>query len=117
MKGKVLLLNQHYLPLNILKMNKAINKWMKGKAVIVESNNNSYFTYEGERYNFPIVMRMNYFVNITKKRNLKDFYTKQNVWKRDKGRCQYCGKKLKINEFTVDHIVPKKMEVRESGLI
>ena len=108
MKGKVLLLNQHGLPLNILKMNKAINKWMKGKVEILETVDDSYFTYEGKEQQFPTVMIMKYFVNVTKKRNLKDFYTKANVWKRDKGVCQYCGKTVTLQEFTVDHVVPKK---------
>ena len=32
--------------------------------------------------------------------------TKKNIYYRDGGMCQYTGKKLSINEFTVDHIKP-----------
>lgn len=107
MIGKVLLLNQSYLPLAVLKMRKAMNKWINGKADILEEQEEG-FMYNGKMQNFPIVMVMKYKVDVSKKRNLKDFYTKTNVWKRDKGICQYCGKKVSIQEFTVDHIVPKK---------
>lgn len=108
MKGKVLLINIDESPLNVLKMNKAIKKWMKGKAEILETIDNEFFTYEGETYSFPSVIKMRYYVNMHKKRYLRDFYSKENVWKRDNGICQYCGKKVSLGEFTVDHVIPKK---------
>jgi hypothetical protein len=108
MKGKVLLVNIDESPLNVLKMNKAINKWMKGKAEIVESIDDKYFFHEGKKHNFPSVIKMRYYVVIKKTRHLKDFYSKENVWKRDKGVCQYCNTKVSLDDFTVDHVIPKK---------
>lgn len=29
------------------------------------------------------------------------------VWKRDEGRCRFCGAGLTRNEFTLDHLLPK----------
>ena len=33
--------------------------------------------------------------------------TKHNIYLRDEGTCQYCGKKLKKSEATLDHLKPK----------
>lgn len=107
MKQKVLLLNQHNLPLDIMHMKKAIKKICKGKAEIVATASGS-FKYEGKTYPKPIIMRMNYYINISSKKTIRE-YSKLNVWKRDKGICQYCGKPVSIKEYTVDHIHPKKL--------
>ena len=34
-------------------------------------------------------------------------FSKRNVFLRDKGKCQYCNTSLMLNNFTIDHIVPK----------
>jgi len=109
MSKQVLLLNQHDLPLNVLKMKKAFNLIYKEKAEMVKEIPNSEFYHNGQRFSYPSVIRMKYFVNITKKQSLGDCYTKLNVWKRDKGKCQYCGKKMSSNKFTVDHVKPKML--------
>lgn len=33
--------------------------------------------------------------------------SRKNLWKRDKGMCQYCSKKLKTTDMTIDHLLPK----------
>lgn len=104
--NKVLLLNQHYLPLNIIKMNRAIKMYCKGKVEILEGYGS--FNYDGKEIQMPIIMRMKYFVNISKKKVIKE-YSKLNVWKRDKSVCQYCGKYVTIKDYTVDHVYPKKL--------
>ena len=107
MRGKVLLINQHHLPLSIHNMDRAMLLWYKNKTDIIESYEDRYMDVFGEVMNQPSVMRMRYFVNITKQRHLKDHYSKLNVWKRDKGTCQYCGKHVTSKSFTVDHVVPR----------
>lgn len=34
-------------------------------------------------------------------------FNRHNVWLRDKGRCQYCSTKLRMDEFTYEHIIPQ----------
>jgi 5-methylcytosine-specific restriction endonuclease McrA len=34
-------------------------------------------------------------------------FTTKNLWQRDKGICQYTGKKLKPNEGNIDHVTPR----------
>lgn len=107
--SSVLLVNSHNLPLNVMPKSKALHMWVKGKADIVESHNDKFFYVWGDKFELPTVMRMRYFVNITKKRQLKDYYNRLNVWKRDEGICQYCGKRVKSQNFTVDHVTPRKL--------
>ena len=33
-------------------------------------------------------------------------FTRNNIYKRDKNICQYCGKKFKTEELNIDHVVP-----------
>lgn len=107
-KNAVLLLNQHNLPLNVMPLDRALHMWVKGKTDIVEAYEDRFFYVWGDKFAVPTVMRMRYFVNITKKRQLKDFYNRLNVWRRDKGKCQYCGKEVNTQNFTVDHVLPRK---------
>ena len=37
----------------------------------------------------------------------KVVFCRKNLWNRDKRRCQYCSKEPKIDEITIDHIVPR----------
>ena len=89
-------------------LDRALHKWVGGKTDIVESIKDRHFYVWGDKYNVPTVMRMRYFVKLHKKRNLKDFYNRLNVWRRDEGRCMYCGKKVNTQNFTVDHVIPRK---------
>lgn len=34
-------------------------------------------------------------------------FSRSNIFKRDKYRCQYCGDKLNCGELTFDHVIPK----------
>ena len=38
-------------------------------------------------------------------------FNRNNVWLRDKGRCQYCDNKVSRSSFTYDHVIPR----RQSG--
>lgn len=40
--------------------------------------------------------------------------TRYNLYKRDKGKCSYCGKLLKMSEMTVDHVIPKSQKGKDS---
>jgi 5-methylcytosine-specific restriction endonuclease McrA len=34
-------------------------------------------------------------------------FSRHNVYARDRGRCQYCGLKVRRDEFTYDHVIPR----------
>lgn len=37
-------------------------------------------------------------------------FNRKNVYIRDGGCCQYCGKKVSLSEFTFDHVVPRHLD-------
>ncbi len=52
----------------------------------------------------PSVVRLLKFV----KRNKKPVkFSRQNIYARDKSRCQYCGVKFSPEDLTYDHVLPK----------
>jgi 5-methylcytosine-specific restriction endonuclease McrA len=36
-------------------------------------------------------------------------YSRENVFMRDKYKCQYCGEKFPYKELTIDHVIPKSL--------
>lgn len=42
---------------------------------------------------------------VHRKRAVK--FSRHNVYARDKGRCQYCGRRVSRDEFTYEHVVPR----------
>lgn len=52
----------------------------------------------------PAVVRLIRFVGF-RKRDIK--FSRQNLYARDKYRCQYCGDKLPPKELTCDHVIPR----------
>ncbi len=61
----------------------------------------------------PEVIRLNSYNKIPKHR-LK--LSRRNLFKRDKNQCQYCGIKLKSQDATIDHVVPKSTGGKTSWL-
>lgn len=105
----VLLLNQNYEPLTILKLKRAITLLFLGKVDIIENEDGKEVHAITMALPVPSVIRLKYFVQIKR----KDIpLTKKNIIKRDKHQCQYCGKRTGV--MTTDHIIPKALGGDES---
>ena len=35
-------------------------------------------------------------------------FSRENIYARDKGKCQYCGQKVKLDEFEYEHVTPRR---------
>jgi 5-methylcytosine-specific restriction endonuclease McrA len=46
--------------------------------------------------------------------NLRVPFSRRNIYKRDRYRCQYCGARPAVAELTVDHVVPRAMGGRST---
>jgi 5-methylcytosine-specific restriction endonuclease McrA len=98
-----LLLNTTFEPLNVVSWKKAIIMVMLGKVEVVE---------EYERIirgisfaiRLPAVIRLNRFIK--RKPPLVKF-SRQNLYVRDRGKCQYCGTPFEHKELTYDHVIPR----------
>jgi 5-methylcytosine-specific restriction endonuclease McrA len=98
-----LLLNSTFEPLRVVTWKKAIIMVMLEKVKVLEE-------YEcmirGVSFalRLPAVIRLNHFINwrapIVK-------FSRQNLYVRDKGRCQYCGSPFEPRDLTYDHIIPR----------
>ena len=103
---KVLLLNADYLPLDIISIEKAYIHLCNEKADLV-------YTYDiplqgvKKEYPYPSVIRLKHYANVNKPSKLHEPYNRRNVYKRDGGKCQYCGEEITFAKMTIDHVVPR----------
>ena len=100
----VLLLNQNYEPLTILKLKRAITLLILGKVDMIEKEDGKVIHAVSISYRVPSVIRLRYYIHIKRK---EISLTKKNIIKRDNHQCQYCGKKTGL--MTADHILPKAL--------
>ncbi len=105
----VLLLNQNYEPLTVLKLKRAVNLLLLGKVDLIENDRSGYLRSINIKIPVPSVLRLKYYVQIKRK---EIPLNKKNILKRDNYECQYCGKKG--GQMTTDHIIPKAMGGEDS---
>lgn len=98
----VLLLNQNYEPLTILKLRRAITLLFLNKVDLIENEERKFIHSVSLRFPFPSVVRLKYFIKIKRK---EIPLTKRNIIKRDSHQCQDRAKKIGV--MTADHIIPK----------
>ncbi len=103
LKGRVLVLNGNYEPLNVSTVKRAITLIYLGKAEIVHRYDGGVLRAERLAIPRPSVIKLKYFIKI-KRREIP--LTKKNILKRDNYTCQYCG--TREGPMTIDHVIPKK---------
>jgi 5-methylcytosine-specific restriction endonuclease McrA len=105
-----LVLTHTYEPYERCSWDDAMKKFLKGSADVLEWT--EHLVWEGiievsgkiyERLFRPMVIRL---LNpFSRKRSVR--FSRENVYARDKGCCQYCGKKVTRKESTLDHVTPR----------
>ena len=100
---QVLLLNITYEPLRIINWKKAITLLCLGKVEVIEE-----YSREIHAISFtvrlPSVVRLLYLV---RRPNGPVKFSRQNIYARDRYKCQYCGGRFATEELTYDHILPR----------
>ena len=75
------------------------------KVEVVEQYANEFIRSARQLWNVPCVVR---YVKARHKQQSKIVrLSKSSVYARDKGQCQYCQKKIKLNVSTLDHVIAK----------
>lgn len=90
-------------PLSVESAQDAIQKVLRGRADIVEAYEGEWCRSQKLTIQIPKVVVIRELAHVRGKPK----FTRRNVWLRDKGRCQYCGEKVEMSEFTFDHVKPK----------
>lgn len=103
LSSRVLVLNATYEPIHICNVHRAVILIFKGVAVMQEKTD--FLLHSVNRaFTAPSVIRLVHYVAIPYKKRL---VSKNSILIRDRFLCQYCGKPLRSQEVTLDHIVPK----------
>ena len=97
----VLVLNLDYRPLNICNVRRAFLLLLNGKAEMVEQYAEDLVSAEA-RFSRPSVIKLQYLV---KRPPTGPRLVRQEVFRRDKHTCQYCG--VQSRELTIDHVLPR----------
>ena len=98
---KVLVLNSAYQPINVTTLQRGFNLVFKGKAEIVEHDDDRPIVTDQKVYRRPLVIRIFRAIQLPFR---KVPLTRHNIFRRDDGKCVYCGSK---NTLTLDHVTPK----------
>lgn len=102
-KRGALLLNSSFEALNVISWQKSIVLWLTGKVEVLEFH--ELFVHSPSAvFPVPSVIRLKTYVPSLNHRRVR--FSKYNVYLRDRGVCQYCGKKCSNHELTIDHVIP-----------
>ena len=102
----VLVLNKSYMPLGRISWRDAFGMVFTGRAEVVEEYTDWLVRSAKEIFRVPSIIRfLSKASCVFKRRGVK--FNRKNVYLRDKGECQYCGKTVGMADFTYDHVVPK----------
>ena len=99
----VLLLNITYEPLKIINWKKAITLLCLGKVEVIEEHSREIHSVSFT-VKLPSVIRL---LKLVKRQRSSIKFSRQNIYARDRYKCQYCGSQYSTEDLTYDHISPK----------
>ena len=99
-----LVLDISYRPLGRISWERAIKLLFQDKVEVVDEYEDKTVRSQTLEWKVPSIIRFLKLVNPTKKA-IK--FSRENVYARDKGKCQYCGIKVPRHKSTYDHVIPK----------
>jgi 5-methylcytosine-specific restriction endonuclease McrA len=103
---KTLVLNKSWEPESVIGWQRAVSLVYTGRAEIVEENSNKIIHSVTSKMEMPSVIRL---LSPRRSRKAGAKYTKNNVYLRDRGCCQYCGINLPKADATLDHVLPRAL--------
>lgn len=98
-----LVLNAYYQPIDQISWQRAVSKMVTEKIEVLEYYADRVVHTISQAFQIPSVIRI---LSVVKgKKGVR--FSRENVFKRDKGTCQYCHKLVAREDFTLDHVIPK----------
>lgn len=102
-ESATLLLDNRYMPVSIISWTRAISLLWLGKVEVVETYDKVVHS-PSVAIHVPAVVRLIRRL-VNPKPRLR--FSRQNIYLRDNGACQYCRRQLGVDECTFDHVVPR----------
>lgn len=99
-----LVLDVSYQPVRILPWQEAI-VWVFERIVEVVDQHPRRIGTPNPEWAVPVPSVVRFIRPLSRKRVVK--FSRQGIYARDHGNCQYCGNRVARNEFTYDHVVPR----------
>jgi 5-methylcytosine-specific restriction endonuclease McrA len=104
--SEILVLDMNWQPQSFCTWKRAAKLLYEGRAQVVKEDE------DGRRLNTPsfsygmprVIVVRNAWV---RRKRMAVPFSRRNVYVRDNGECQYCGKVLHTSEYTLDHVVPR----------
>ncbi len=103
LNSPVLTLNSGMIPIDICNVREAIILQVLKKAEAVKVDQRQRIRSQYLSLPLPRVIMLFNFHNIPRK---KVVYSRLNIIYRDDMKCQYCGGRFRMDELTVDHVIP-----------
>lgn len=100
---EVLVLNIDFQPTGRMSWQRAITQWVKGRVEIIDSYEDRDVKSVTFSMKMPAVVRE---LTRYKRKNAVKF-SRENVYTRDKGTCQYCAQPVPRVHATYDHVIPR----------
>jgi len=101
---ETLVLSQDYAPVARVHWQRAVTLFFMDKVEIVDSYEDKEIRSVTFSMKMPSVVRFLRTIR-SKKKAVK--FSRENVYARDKGRCQYCSTPVPRHESTYDHVLPR----------
>jgi 5-methylcytosine-specific restriction endonuclease McrA len=127
----VLVLNKHYMAIRIVGARRAFSLLFRELAEVVSLEQGRYSNYDFQSWcevsqfkrNFEPdghdwVSTVNFYIAVPRIIRLLFYdrlprievkFNRRNIFARDKNRCQYCGRRRRTSELSLDHIIPRSM--------
>jgi len=99
-----LVLSHAYEPVARVHWQRAVTLLWEGKVEVIEEYESRTVRSVTLEFKIPSIIR---FLNVIRRRKPSMKFSRENVFARDKGRCQYCGNKVTRAESTYDHVTPR----------
>jgi len=119
LNANVLVLNKSWVPVGITTVRNALTMLCVERAEAISHIDFNPHTLESwidldlggktiksQYINFPVpeIIRL---LNFNRVFNMKIPFSRENLYKRDKSICQYCGKQFPRKELSIDHVIPR----------
>lgn len=99
-----LVLDAGYQPVAVVPWQRAVTLFWENKVEIIESYEDAFVRSVTIELKMPSVIR---FLKAIRGRKRAIKFSRENLYSRDGGKCQYCAEKVTRAQATYDHVIPR----------